>query len=234
MAERGQHRFDGNGKVVQFHPGVTYETFIVGLAPELGQDSLSFAPRNGWLTSAAGEAANGQEYLLVLDEINRADLAQVLGEAIHLFEPGETKRSVQLPFPREDGEEKLALPPNLFVVGTMNTADRSIAILDLAIRRRFAFVDVWPDLSVVEEQGLPLATEAFGRLQDVFVEHAPADALSLLPGHAYFLADSEHELLARLRFELVPLLEEYILEGRLGACENELRAYLDWIDGVIS
>ncbi len=116
----------------------------------------------------------------------------------------------------------------------MNSADRSIAILDLAVRRRFAFVDVWPDLEVVAAQGRPLATEAFGRLQDIFAQYAPDEALVLLPGHVYFLADSDEELAHRLRYELMPLLGEYLQEGRLGPCEGELRAYLGWLESELA
>jgi 5-methylcytosine-specific restriction protein B len=129
-----------------------------------------------------------------------------------------------------NGDDILEVPPDLFILGTMNRADRSIAILDLAVRRRFAFVDLWPDIDVVAEQRLPLATDAFGRLLDVFAQYAPDDALVLVPGHAYFLAGSETELANRLKYELTPLILEYLQEGRLGACENELRAYLDWLD----
>jgi len=116
--------------------------------------------------------------------------------------------------------------PGLFVLGTMNSADRSTAILDLAVRRRFAFVDLWPDIEVVDHQGLRLATEAFGRLLDIFAQYAPDDALVLVPGHAYFLAVSERELANRLKYELFPLILEYLQEGRLASCESELRAYL--------
>jgi 5-methylcytosine-specific restriction protein B len=116
----------------------------------------------------------------------------------------------------------------------MNSADRSIAILDLAVRRRFAFVDIWPDLSVVEEQGLPLAIEAFGRLQDLFADYSPPNALVLMPGHTYFLARSEQELHNRLRYELMPLIHEYLVEGRLGPCETELHAYVDWLEGELN
>lgn len=70
---------------------------------------------------------------------------------------------------------------------------------------------------------------SIGRLQDIFAQYAPNDVLVLVPGHAYFLADSDEELSRRLCFELAPLLEEYLQEGRLGACESELRAYLDWL-----
>ena len=79
-----------------------------------------------------------------------------------------------------------------------------------------------------------MAVEAFGKLQDIFAQYAPNDALVLMPGHAYFLADDEPQLTRRLRFELIPLLNEYLLEGRLGPCETELEAYIDWLQGELA
>jgi 5-methylcytosine-specific restriction protein B len=229
--------FKGRGMTVQFHPAVTYETFVSGISPDVKARDLKFDIKPGWLLQSVAGAASG-EYLLVIDEINRADLGRVLGEAIHLFEAREIAegrgRQVRLPHPLSDGTTTLEIPNNLYVLGTMNSADRSIAILDLAIRRRFAFVDIWPDMGIVAAQNMPLATEAFGRLQDIFAQYAPPDALVLLPGHAYFLAQSRRQLCNRLRFELMPLLDEYLKEGRLGPCESELRAYLDWLEGELS
>lgn len=227
--------FKKSGITVQFHPAVTYETFVIGISPDVHQSTLNFNVKAGWLVEAV-HAGQEQDYLLVIDEINRADLGRVLGEAIYLFEPREIKqgeaRVVKLPY-GVDGQRELSIPAGLYVLGTMNSADRSIAILDLAVRRRFAFVDVWPDLDIVQQQGYALATRAFAQLQDIFAQYAPEDALVLLPGQAYFLADSEPELVNRLRFELIPLLNEYLQEGRLGSCESELRAYIDWLEGEL-
>ena len=231
-----QH-FAGHGMTVQFHPAVTYETFVAGISPDVANASLRFEIRSGWLVTAA-ETARDVDYLLILDEINRADLGQVLGEAIFLLEPREIAqgegRRINLPNRIKSGADTLELPQGLFILGTMNTADRSIAILDLAVRRRFAFVDLWPDIEVVDQQGIPLATEAFSRLLDIFAQYAPDDALALVPGHAYFLANSEGELTRRLRYELSPLILEYLRDGRLGVCESELRAYVDWLDTEIT
>ena len=217
------------GKTIQFHPSVTYEDFIIGLAPDPSHGQLRFHVRPGALLTAAAEAII-QPYLLVVDEINRADLGKVLGEAIYLFEAaevgGEHARAVNLPHPF-DGQSAFKIPDNLYVLGTMNTADRSIAALDLAIRRRFAFVTVPPDRSAVVERGLESAVHAFDRLADVFVEHASEDALALMPGHAYFLADGEPLFRERVRFELIPLLDDYLRQGLLGSAATELQAVRD-------
>ncbi len=228
--------FANRGQTVQFHPAVTYESFIAGISPDVTGETLRFRAKSGWLVQAVKQAQD-QEWLLVIDEINRADLGRVLGEAIYLFEPREIaehrSRSVALAHPLEDGSQELQIPENLFILGTMNSADRSTAILDLAVRRRFAFVDVWPDWDVVEAQNVPLAREAFGNLLDILSQQAPNDALVLMPGHAYFLASDQAQLARRLRFELIPLLNEYLAEGRLGPCETELEAYLDWLYGAL-
>lgn len=124
---RREH-FRGNGFTVQFHPAVTYEDFVVGLSPDSKSDNLRFDVRRGWLLEAVCRAEKAP-FLLVVDEINRGDLGKVLGEAIYLFETGEIggegRRIVRLPHP-VDGNDELSLPDNLFVLATMNTADRSI------------------------------------------------------------------------------------------------------------
>ncbi|MFC2009051.1 McrB family protein [Chloroflexota bacterium] len=208
-------QFQGNGTVVQFHPAVTYEDFVVGLSPDIGDEStLRFGVRPGSLVEACSEARKGP-YLLVVDEINRADLSKVLGEAIYLFEPSELKeRPIRLPHAVQ-GSKELALPDTLYVLGTMNTADRAIASIDLAIRRRFTFMTMMPELKPVQETGISLAVELFKALCDAFVEHAPNEALTLMPGHSYFIASNEEELKKRLEYELLPLLDEYLREGFL-------------------
>jgi len=226
--------FDGRGLTVQFHPAVTYEDFVVGLSPDATERTLRFDVRPGWLLEAS-RAAKEAPFLLVIDEINRADLGRVLGEAIYLFEPtevgGDRARRVRLPHP-VGGETEFSIPPNLYVVATMNTADRSIAAMDLAVRRRFAFVTMPPDRTAVAGRGVAAATAAFDQVAAVFVEHAPGEGLHLMPGHAYFLVKDEHELRDRLRFEIIPLLDEYLQQGLLGPATSELYAVRDSLEDM--
>ena len=229
MAEMVRRDFFGShGRTVQFHPAVTYEDFVVGLSPDPSDTGLRFSPKRGWLLQAA-EDARDAPYLLIVDEINRGDLGKVLGEAIYLFEPGEVggsqAREVHLTHAVE-GRASFRLPPNLYVLGTMNTADRSIAGLDLAVRRRFAFVTLMPDPGVV---ALTAAREVFDRLTDVFVEHVTDDMLHLLPGHSYFLARDERHLRNRFRYDLLPLLDEYLRQGLLGPASSDLHAVREQI-----
>lgn len=127
--------YGGNGFITQFHTSITYEDSIAGLSPEVAQKNLHFFARPGYLLKAAS-MVRGEPALLVIDEINRGDLGRVLGEAIYLFEAEEdNQRSVELPHDI-DGSRRFAMPTNLHVLATMNTADRTIARMDLAIRRR--------------------------------------------------------------------------------------------------
>ncbi len=226
--------YKGNGRTVQFHPNTTYESFVGGLAPSQSDTQLGigFRPTPGFLMEAAVEAAkNSKPYLLHIDEINRADLSKILGEAILLLEPrAKSPRTVQLQY--DFGEpigRKLSLPPNLHLLGTMNTADRSIAIVDVAVRRRFAFVSLWPQMSVVHENGCGLMQDAFRDILSIFVEHATDDSFNLVPGHSYFLEKDESKARQSLKVNLVPLLEEYLSQGYVGGFAEPIRGYLQWL-----
>ena len=142
---------------VTFHQSFAYEEFIEGLKPEITDGGgLSYVVRPGVFKDIAtrAEAAwhkhgeSAPKYLLIIDEINRANIAKVFGELITLIEDDkrlgkQNKLEVRLPY----SGDTFGVPPNLYIIGTMNTADRSIALLDLALRRRFSFVEVTPDPS---------------------------------------------------------------------------------------
>jgi 5-methylcytosine-specific restriction enzyme B len=228
--------YRGNGTTIQFHANTTYENFVGGLAPEESKDSLGlkFSPKPGFLMEAANRAAKltpTAKYLLHIDEINRADMAKVLGEAIYLLEADENEpRELILPFDFAPDGNKLKLPSNLHIVGTMNTADRSLAAIDVAIRRRFAFAKLWPQMSVVERDGCELTQQAFQALLDIFVEHAMDESFALVPGHSYFLEKDDARAKRRLRATLVPLLEDYLAQGYVASFAEEIRSYLQWLD----
>lgn len=234
--------YEGTGQTIQFHPNTTYENFVGGLAPVIenansnGILGFRFAPKSGFLIEAATRAAQNptKDYLLHIDEINRADLGKILGEAIYLFEPNpESPREINLAFDFGDPIfRKLQLPNNLHVLGTMNSADRSIAILDVAVRRRFAFLSLWPSLKAVEQRGCKLSQTAFQQLVSTFIEHATDEALPLVPGHSYFLEEDEERAKTNLKTNLVPLLTEYLAQGYVSGFAEPIRAYLQWLDSL--
>jgi 5-methylcytosine-specific restriction protein B len=229
-----QSNYQGNGQVIQFPAGTTYESFLGGLRPVIDDSvqGVRFAPAGGHLLRAVAQAKArpDQSYLLVIDEINRADLAKVLGECLYLFEPGDADRQVELEHVfTEIGGHTLRLPLNLFVLGTMNTADRSIALMDVAVRRRFAFLTMWPEIGVLSDRAkaCDLMEQSFTQLLDIFVTHAADDGFQLLPGHAYFLESDVEKAKTKLQTELKPLLLEYIAQGHVSGFRDEIHAYID-------
>jgi 5-methylcytosine-specific restriction protein B len=229
--------YQNRGRTIQFHANTTYENFVGGLAPITSSESLGFqfAPQKSFLTLAAEQArASSEKYLLHVDEINRADLSKVLGEAIYLLEPDDLDgRVINLPYKFEPPTgDRLSLPDNLHILGTMNTSDRSLAIVDIAIRRRFAFTKLWPQMSVVERVGCDLMKQAFQRLLSIFVDHATEGAMDLVPGHSYFLESNEQKARRRLETALKPLLEDYLTQGYVSSFAEAVRAYLQWIDSL--
>ena len=137
-------------RVVQFHPSYAYEDFVQGFRPTLQDGKAGFVLRDGPLLQMADQAWSelNERYFLVIDEINRGNLSKILGELYYLLEyraaddkADDDEFEMQLQY----SDEPFAMPPNLYIIGTMNTADRSIALVDLALRRRFHFVLFHPD-----------------------------------------------------------------------------------------
>lgn len=229
-----REKYNSNGMTIQFHPNITYENFIGGLFPKstAGDDlGLTFEVTRGHLLNAVEKANNSNEdVLLVIDEINRADLAKVLGEAIYGLEPYED-RTIQLSY--DFGEpigKELSFPPNLHILGTMNTADRSIAILDVAIRRRFAFMNMWPQIEVVKEKGNAVTQEAYQKLLSIFINYASEDAFELMPGHSYFIAHEDVDAATQMQTNLVPLLKEYMAQGYVANFADAIHAYIQEVE----
>ena len=127
--------------LVQFHPSYAYEDFVQGYRPTLENGNAGFKLQDGPLMQAAkrAEAEPDATHFLIIDEINRGNLAKVFGELYFLLEY--RNREINLQYT----DEPFHLPPNLYIIGTMNTADRSTALVDLALRRRFYFVEFHPD-----------------------------------------------------------------------------------------
>ncbi len=231
----------GSSTKIQFHPARTYEDFVVGIFPRPINQGLAFEIRQGDLLKA-NDTAKTKEHVLIIDEINRADLARVLGEAVVLFEVGEMERQIQLPhLPEGQESDQLSLSPNLLVLGTRNTADRTIAPMDIAIRRRFAFVEMWPDFEAVKSEDFTFAVDCFSDTVHTFAEYADDETLRLIPGHAYFLdprpdldKEGRHKRVkTRIRFELMPLLRHYLDNRLCGSASEMIAGLADRIDAKL-
>lgn len=208
---------DSYVQLCSFHPAYGYEDFLEGFRPQLINDQMSFVRQNGIFKQLCELARKDTKhnYYLIIDEINRGDIPRIFGELLTILEKDKRGKSVLLPL----SGEGFAVPPNVFVIGTMNTADRSIALLDTALRRRFGFVELLPDptqLGAVIIEGIPLGAW-LEELNKRILQYVGRDARNLQIGHAYLLENgkpiTDFAHFARvIREDIIPLLEEYCYE----------------------
>ena len=201
----------GHSSQLTFHPSYGYEDFIEGFRPRPGATGLDLRMTAGVFKRVckAAEADPDHPYLLLIDEINRGDLPKILGELITLLERDKRGLTVLLP----QSGEPFAVPANVAIIGTMNTADRSIRLLDSALRRRFAFLELMPDPTVLEgyRVGELHLADLLSGLNDRIRAQAGRDQQI---GHAFFLdggsplATANH-VATVVRNDLMPLLQEY-------------------------
>jgi hypothetical protein len=201
---------DGFTQLLQFHPAYSYEEFIQGLRPQAEGNGLAFTMQPGRFLHFCREAAGRMGVcVLIIDEINRANLPQVLGELLYLLE----YREAQIKLAGSD--TPFSIPANVRILGTMNTADRSIALVDNALRRRFAFLRITPDLNVLRHYhnriGTPYRLEPLiALLQEI--NRAIGDPNFAL-GISYFLHDDlASELPSIWQVEIEPYLEEFFFD----------------------
>ena len=138
-------------EIVQFHPSYGYEEFMVGLRPEGKEGGIEFKPRKGVVVELAEKAQNNPDktYILIIDEMNRGNLPKIFGELMFLFEYRDQEMSLQ--YELDSNNTKFKLPENLYFIGTMNTADRSIATIDAALRRRFDIFEFPPSDEILQK-----------------------------------------------------------------------------------
>ena len=199
---------------VTFHPSYTYEDFIEGFRPDAGgAGGLSLALEDGVFKRVcrAAQANPGRPYLLLIDEINRGNVAKIMGELLTLLE--RDKRGLTLTLPQS--KETFSVPLNVFLLGTMNTADRSIKLLDAALRRRFAFLECMPDSELLHgaEVG-DLALDDF--LDGLNQRIARFEGREKQVGHSYLLVDGQpvdevEEFAARFREEILAVAAGVLL-----------------------
>lgn len=212
-------------RVVQFHPSLAYEDFVRGWRPA-GNGRLELV--DGILMQAvqAAESEPDRPFVLVIEEINRGNPAQIFGEMLTLLEVSKRRRSeaIELAYRRKLGE-RVHIPGNLYIIGTMNVADRSLAMVDLALRRRFAFVDLEPRFGDAwrtwcTQRGLEDALLSEIEARIVALNAEISTSITLGPqfriGHSYVtpdtdiaITDSRAWFRARVETEIGPLLDEY-------------------------
>ena len=215
--------------LVQFHPSYAYEDFVQGFRPTLSEDGQAgFELRDGPLLRAAKRADDDPDrmHFLIIDEINRGNLAKVFGELYYLLEYRDDEITLQY---QQDEGKKFSLPGNLYIIGTMNTADRSIALVDLALRRRFYFVEFHPDAEPVKgvlrrwletkHPGMDWVADVVDRANELLKSDRHAAI-----GPSYFMKDKlDDDIVNRIwKHSVLPYVEERLYGGEQIAQEFDL------------
>lgn len=226
----------------QFHPNLSYEDFVRGYRPDAGELELLDGPFLDVVRAAQGDLDN--TYVVVIEEINRGNPAQIFGEMLTLLEPDKRNEdeALALAMPRAE-DERIHIPPNVYVIGTMNVADRSLALVDLALRRRFTFVDLEPTFgdpwrSWMREQGgvddnhLRKIEQRMTALNEVIAADQSLGKQFRL-GHSYVttppgdrIDDPVTWFREVVETEIAPLLREYWFDQTRTA-EDQARRLLD-------
>lgn len=211
-------------EIIQFHQSYSYEDFVEGIRPQTIEGQLHYNVVPGIFRRFADTAARNpdKKFVLIIDEINRGNVSRILGELMLLLEYRDKSATLQY------SQEALTIPPNLYIIGTMNSADRSLSQIDYALRRRFYFVrfmsvengkaDVlsrWLDKTSDDSDANRGAVQAFVHLNTKLSARLGTDDLQV--GHSYFMRADIHEPAAQemvWKYAVMPLLREYLYHDR--------------------
>lgn len=193
-----------------FHQSYTYEDFVQGIKPYEINNNIAFRVEDGIFKKFADKALYdyANNYVIIIDEINRGNLSKIFGELITLLEDdkrcGELNElSVTLPLGGE-----FTIPNNLYIIGTMNSSDKSISLVDAALRRRFSFKELFPDDKNVNDD----LRIIFNRLNEYLVKELKST--DLLVGHSYFIGKTSDEIPEIFNESIIPLLYEYFFNDK--------------------
>mgnify|MGYP000695144190 CR=1 FL=1 len=219
----GQEK-ESNVVMVQFHQSYSYEDFMQGYRPS---EDGNFTLKNGVFFNFCERAREHPEkkFCFIIDEINRGNLSKIFGELMLLIEKDKRGKTVVLTY-SESSDEKFSIPENVYLIGTMNTADRSLAMVDYALRRRFGFISMTPQFDSPKfkahlvENNVPNALvnkiiDKLTALNNEISEETKTLGPDYQIGHSYFCADDsevkydEQWYKNVVIYELKPLLEEY-------------------------
>lgn len=251
MKEKNYHRIE----FVQFHPNYTYEDFIIGYKPrtryskkdvdeeEIGKDKKSeggFALKDGVFKAFCHVASTDttHDYYFIIDEINRGNISKIFGEAFSLIEKGYRGKSIKLAY----SQKKFFIPDNVYIIGLMNTADRSLAMIDFALRRRFAFFTLESTFETdafknyLKSINSPLLDKIIQGIVNLNEEIKRDSSLGpgFCIGHSYFCFKNKEEVndgrLKRIiKYEIIPMLQEYWFDndGKFKEQEKKLREIIE-------
>jgi 5-methylcytosine-specific restriction protein B len=213
----GDDKLPGTVRLCCFHPAYGYEDFLEGYRPRTVNGQVTFDLRDGVFKKLCNDAKDtpDRNFYLIVDEINRGDIPRIFGELLTTLEKDKRGKRIVLPV----SQEVFTIPQNVFLIGTMNTADRSISLLDAALRRRFGFIEMMPDGTVLRDSivsGIPLRAW-FDALNERIRQHVGRDARNLQIGHSYLMQSGRPikeiaPLKRAIRDDIIPLLEDYCYE----------------------
>ena len=214
-------------EMIQFHQSYSYEDFIQGFRPTpKGHFDLKYGIFHQFCRRAQREEAQGKPYVFIIDEINRGNLSKIFGELMMLIEPDKRGKEHAIPLAySQDADERFYIPENLHLIGMMNTADRSLAMVDYALRRRFRFITLRPEFSseafrdfLAEAGAKPELVKKIVARMNALNEVIAADTKNLGPGyqigHSYFcprngIKPDDDWYRRVIESEIVPLIQEY-------------------------
>ena len=216
---------DSRIAMIQFHQSYSYEDFIMGFRPSTDDSENEFELKNGVFYDFCKKAEedNENDYFFIIDEINRGNISKIFGELFMLVESDKRGEQVQLLYQKE----KFSIPKNLYIIGTMNTADRSLAMIDYALRRRFAFYDIEPIFGTevfndyidsMENEKLRKLVNTIETINENEILNDESLGRGFRIGHSYFIFDSkkvsDDDLNNIVNYELIPLIEEYWFDDK--------------------
>ena len=215
-------------ETVTFHPSYSYQDFVEGITVVTKEDNnIEYKVQDGIFKKICDRAIANEKYnyVLIIDEINRGDISSIFGELFTLLEDSKRKdeneeMSINLPYAKDDkgNPEKLIVPSNLYIVATMNTVDKSIALIDVALRRRFDFEECMPKYDLLEMKkyidiDLPQLLETLNERITILKNE------NYQIGHSYFLnIDSREKFVEVMKKSIIPLLQEYFYDDWKSIC----------------
>ena len=226
MGEKNNNRIE----MIQFHQSYSYEDFIQGYRPS---DAGNFGLSNGIFYEFCQKALSdpNNTYFFIIDEINRGNLSKIFGELMMLMEADKRGSEFAVPLTyRQDGDPSFYIPNNLYLIGTMNTADRSLAMVDYALRRRFIFIDLVPEYnsdkfskhlkSVGVDDGLiDQIKNRMNHLNNIIEQDSKNLGPGYRIGHSFFCPNDNGSIddgwyKRVVKYEIEPLLHEYWFDNK--------------------
>lgn len=194
-----------------FHQSYGYEEFIQGLRPDTHSDKMAFITVDGVFKRIADDALDDHKnnYVIIIDEINRANISKVFGELITLIESDKRWGEVNETCATLQSGDIFAVPNNLYIIGTMNSADKSISLIDAALRRRFEFIEQYPNAELVDD---PTLRNVLTKINAILADSL--ESSDLLIGHSYFMGKTADGLCGILNNSIIPLLYEYYYDNK--------------------